>query len=403
MKMRMFLAIAIAAISSSVSMGQLQIVEEVQSNNGVWLPKYSRFVGGSSFWANGFDISGVGRSISGPIPNVDAILDHGTLVSGSFQFAANHSNRHVRVNEITRFYYDGVDSSDDLENSSNFEQRLVVASWKVAGTGDLQTSQLASPVSSGIAVYPILLFQNNASYNNVQALYFGKTRGSAASQRHHRVGKKYLTGAWNSSSSTGILFNYVNVNSGNYEDEECLAITGDSGSPTLAIQTGLSWGPIFAGAHWTHTSDSGITSATVRDNLKNEMAARQSGKPIHQREVPTFWTGIVGDFNGTFAIDPADMDIITREAHLFGTRGYNWYLDWDGNGQTNTADVDWVLFWIGKKRGDIDLDGDVDFDDFSVLSANFGTSQKGWAQGDFDGDGDVDFTDWLALSSNYGT
>ncbi len=51
--------------------------------------------------------------------------------------------------------------------------------------------------------------------------------------------------------------------------------------------------------------------------------------------------------------------------------------------------------------GDVDLNGDVDFVDFLVLSENFG--QVGtWWQGDFDGNGTVQFPDFLALSSNFG-
>lgn len=51
--------------------------------------------------------------------------------------------------------------------------------------------------------------------------------------------------------------------------------------------------------------------------------------------------------------------------------------------------------------GDTDLDGDVDFTDFLVLSANFGMS-GGWTEGDFNQNGTVDFDDFLAQSANFG-
>ena len=51
--------------------------------------------------------------------------------------------------------------------------------------------------------------------------------------------------------------------------------------------------------------------------------------------------------------------------------------------------------------GDTNLDGEVKFDDFLALSANFG-EEGGWVEGDFDGDGQVDFPDFLALSANFG-
>jgi hypothetical protein len=63
-----------------------------------------------------------------------------------------------------------------------------------------------------------------------------------------------------------------------------------------------------------------------------------------------------------------------------------------------TADVgadEWAM------AGDADLDGDVDFDDFSTLAFSFGSS-GGWTDGDFDRDEDVDFDDYSTLAFNYG-
>ena len=61
----------------------------------------------------------------------------------------------------------------------------------------------------------------------------------------------------------------------------------------------------------------------------------------------------------------------------------------------------------GALAGDIDLDGDVDFSDFSVLAAKFtgtlgpGEGDKTRSDGDFDGDADVDFGDFSALAANF--
>ena len=51
--------------------------------------------------------------------------------------------------------------------------------------------------------------------------------------------------------------------------------------------------------------------------------------------------------------------------------------------------------------GDANEDGNVEFADFLVLSANFNQS-GGWQEGDFDLNGLVDFADFLKLSSNFG-
>jgi len=53
--------------------------------------------------------------------------------------------------------------------------------------------------------------------------------------------------------------------------------------------------------------------------------------------------------------------------------------------------------------GDVDGDGDVDFQDFLALQIGFGTtSGADKSDGDLDGDGDVDFQDFLVLQVNFG-
>ena len=51
--------------------------------------------------------------------------------------------------------------------------------------------------------------------------------------------------------------------------------------------------------------------------------------------------------------------------------------------------------------GDANLDNEVNFADFLILSENFGQDGT-WREGDFDGDGTIDFPDFLALSANFG-
>lgn len=53
--------------------------------------------------------------------------------------------------------------------------------------------------------------------------------------------------------------------------------------------------------------------------------------------------------------------------------------------------------------GDVNKDGKVDFADFLILSANFGTEvDPPGTKGDFNGNGYVQFTDFLVLSANFG-
>ena len=52
--------------------------------------------------------------------------------------------------------------------------------------------------------------------------------------------------------------------------------------------------------------------------------------------------------------------------------------------------------------GDANLDGSVGLADFSLLGANFNTSNRRWSQGDFDYNGNVTLADFSTLASNYG-
>lgn len=78
---------------------------------------------------------------------------------------------------------------------------------------------------------------------------------------------------------------------------------------------------------------------------------------------------------------------------------------WETTGEADASEewifgIDDVSITLAA-AGDTNLDGEVKFDDFLALSANFGES-GGWEQGDFDGNGQVDFPDFLALSANFG-
>lgn len=79
-----------------------------------------------------------------------------------------------------------------------------------------------------------------------------------------------------------------------------------------------------------------------------------------------------------------------RIAEITGTTATN-YSNYSGSA-TRTAFV-----------GDLNLDGNVNFNDVLALSPNFGKAvTNGWGGGDFTGDGNVNFNDVLALSPNFG-
>lgn len=107
-----------------------------------------------------------------------------------------------------------------------------------------------------------------------------------------------------------------------------------------------------------------------------------------------------GDVNGDGTLDAADIDFL-HEAIASGTTAPE--LDLNSDNAVDAADVDFVLTTLlGSHRGDTDLDGDVDFQDFLLFSAGFGSFERSWAAGDFDGSGETDFADFLTMAANFG-
>lgn len=70
-------------------------------------------------------------------------------------------------------------------------------------------------------------------------------------------------------------------------------------------------------------------------------------------------------------------------------------------GCINQSGIDGLLASLNLVEGDLDLDGQVAFGDFLILSGNFGQMAE-YVGGDLDCDGTVKFGDFLILSSNFG-
>jgi len=108
---------------------------------------------------------------------------------------------------------------------------------------------------------------------------------------------------------------------------------------------------------------------------------------------------VPGDFDANGLLEVADLDLLVKEI-CEGTNNLD--FDLTGDGLINVNDQ---VFWYSDLKntiaGDANLNGTVAFDDFLVLSSNFGQT-AGWGQGNFDLDKVVAFADFLQLSSNFG-
>ena len=107
-----------------------------------------------------------------------------------------------------------------------------------------------------------------------------------------------------------------------------------------------------------------------------------------------------GDVTGDQRVTVDDIDAVFAAAAA-GTGGSDFDINQDN--QVTTEDGRHIVETILETRlGDLDLNGKVEFADFLILSANFGSPATSYAAGDTDGDGMVAFSDFLLLSNNFG-
>lgn len=113
-----------------------------------------------------------------------------------------------------------------------------------------------------------------------------------------------------------------------------------------------------------------------------------------------------GEFGPYSVLIPDGNTVSAISADIIATD-----LDTDGDtdliiGQHSSAVTmpDGGIRWYeNRQTGDINDDGNVDFSDFLILSANFGKQDATWSDGDFNADQAVDFADFLAMSATFGT
>jgi hypothetical protein len=77
-------------------------------------------------------------------------------------------------------------------------------------------------------------------------------------------------------------------------------------------------------------------------------------------------------------------------------------FDLTADGVVDQSDLDQFLNEVTRFNGDANFDGEVTFDDFLPLSANYGQDDNTWSEGDFVPNGTVDFEDFLVLAANVG-
>jgi len=136
---------------------------------------------------------------------------------------------------------------------------------------------------------------------------------------------------------------------------------------------------------------------TVFSGLNREFDPNRFGATLQRTQS--------GDFDANNRLDADDIADLQALIRVWDQDvapvGRPQRFDLNEDGMLNDADTSTWLELANTTFGDANLDGQVDFADFLVLSVGFGESGS-WSDGDFDGDGELAFSDFLLLADNFG-
>ena len=151
------------------------------------------------------------------------------------------------------------------------------------------------------------------------------------------------------------------------------------------------------------TSETAIeytSSLVITESVTLKTRALRGSSEWSAMTVAEFQTKPTGDFSGDGNLDAKDLDLLNAAV----SRGsFESRFDLDGDEELDAADVDyWLSELADTRRGDANLDGAVNFQDFLILSTNFGKEEAIWEEGNFDVEPSVSFADFLLLSTEFG-
>ena len=189
-----------------------------------------------------------------------------------------------------------------------------------------------------------------------------------------------------------------NAVSGNVSENDVLSADGGN---TYRVSVPPSDGQVTMNANGTFTYTPNI-DFSGSDSFSYELTDIDGDvrSAVVSVSVADVVSSIPGDLNedGTLSAEDIDLLLAGLSENSSAIR-----LDVNEDDVVDQQDLDYMIETIFRTLpGDADLDGDVDFADFLILSANFGNSDTGWQEGNFNPDDETSFTDFLLLSANFG-
>jgi hypothetical protein len=156
----------------------------------------------------------------------------------------------------------------------------------------------------------------------------------------------------------------------------------------------------------TATAFDGIDGYMVCPNSKY---LATSDAQIYTDMAWDLWLNFSGDALTQYIQTQSDQAEGARYAYFQLTTedGDNYWVEFYGTEDTGSENYPRLEVTYSEKEtqypGDANGDGAVDVGDLGILAANYGGTEKTWAEGDFNGDGLVDVGDLGILAANYGT
>jgi hypothetical protein len=166
--------------------------------------------------------------------------------------------------------------------------------------------------------------------------------------------------------------------------------------------------PAVAGHVWWYSSSvlsTYPTQMTAYYDVANQGRAERPDRPAGYRPMPTVAVRDGTNFALWSALVPADgrYRIIQKVGGQWAEISSGVYGD--GLLVMNLPGVDAVELLVDRRpylQGDTNLNGSVNLDDFTILAANFGQTQRLWVQGDFSLDGTINLDDFTILAASFG-
>ena len=366
------------------------------------VPASEYFALANQFTATGRLDEGGGALCSASLVAPDKVLTAAHCVDGIRGPIDNRAD----INLASTFFKIGSDvgSPDAVRNVTS----VAVNNWNGNANGDMAILTLASPINNFAPMQLSSLDPSGLVGTMIGYGYHGTGANFNYGEDDLRRGAQNIIDVTGGTTETD--FDHPNGSTNSTGSATPLRLegttaSGDSGGPLIAD---FGFGPAIVGVlnggfnPFGQESEYGDISiwASVRRQANVNFLTNNGLTLINDPPMTT------GDFNNDGNYDCSDVDALTA---VIAQGTNNATYDLTGDAVVNDADLTAWLAEAGAEnlpsgnsylRGDINLDGTVDGQDFLTWNNNKFTSNNAWCSGDLNADGSVDGQDFVVWNDN---